>query len=138
MSFWANKINGNAPAPVAPPSRDLYGMYNPVTIPNQPQPQQSIPQQNYVPQAHLIQGGNCPGCGSSNYIPHPPGNPERTISCSECGYNPRFQQSTYGLPSLANDKTVPVHAARQTGERSSLEASIAQLNAGGGDHIVSL
>jgi len=137
MSFWANKINGDAAPPAAPPSRDLYGLYNPVNTPA-PQPQQqSIPQQdNYQPASniHLKQGGRCPGCNSDRYMQHG----SYAVACGECGYHPRFEQSTYGLPSLADDSGTPAAPARQTGDVSSLTASIAQLNAGGGQHITKL
>lgn len=135
MSFWANKLNGTPTAPIIP-SRDMFTMLNPVpTQPQVPQ-QQSIPE--YTPRVRMTQGGFCPGCGSENYMPHPPGNPERTIACSECGYNPRFQQSTYGLPTLAGDKTAPVRAARQTNDSQTMQGAMAMLQAGGGDHIQKL
>jgi hypothetical protein len=137
MSFWANKISGEPTQQTAPPARDLYGLYNPVSTPV-PQPQQqSIPQQDdYKPASNirLKQGGRCPGCNSDRYMQH--GN--FAVACGECGYHPRFEQSTYGLPSLADDNGTPAAPARQTGETSSLTASIALLNAGGGQHITNL
>jgi len=135
MSFWANKLNGT-PAPAQAPSRDLYGLYTtqaPVTQQQSIQQPQAA-QGQYVPTARLKQGGRCPGCSSDKYMQHG----SYAVACAECGYHPRFEQTGYGLPSLASPNGQPAAAARQTGESSSLKASIAQLNAGQGQHITAL
>lgn len=128
MSFWANKLNGASQPIVAPPSRDMFSLFNPVSTPPFVPEQQSIPE--YAPKVRLTQGGNCPGCGSDNYMAHPPGQPNMAIACPECGYHPRFQQSTYGLPSLKGDNSVPVKASRQTGDHQTMQGAMAALHAG--------
>lgn len=123
MSFWASKLNGEQPKPAVIPSRDMFGLYN---TPGYPQPQQSIPQQEYVPTRRLTQGGQCPGCGSSSYMPHPPGQPNTTVACSECGYHPRFEQSGYGEGSIRTPGA-PTPPARQTGDHQTMGGALAQL-----------
>lgn len=130
MSFWANKINGQEVKPVAPASRDLFSLYNPVTIPQQtPQPD-SIPNQEYKPSVRLKEGGHCPGCGGDKYMTYG----SYAIACGECGYHPRFEQSGYGERSLQT-KPGEAQAARQSGDSQTMQGAIAVLNTGGGDHI---
>ena len=127
MSFWANKLNGTPTQAPVPVNRDLYPLY---TTPTAPQ-QQSIPQPTeYAPSVRLKRGGHCPECGSDKYLPFG----SYAISCSECGYHPRFEQSGHGERSL---KTKPGEAtpSRQTGDMQTMQGSIAILNTGGGDHI---
>lgn len=133
MSFWANKLNGQQNSqPVAPPSRDMYAMYNPVLPQEMQQPQYQAPQQSqaYTPSVKTTQGSICPGCGSDRYMLHPPGQPDRTLTCPDCGFNPRFQQTGYGVPSLAIEKGATVQAARQTGDHQTMQAAIRGLNSG--------
>jgi predicted nucleic-acid-binding Zn-ribbon protein len=56
------------------------------------------------------QDTNCPDCGGTNYF-RPVGQPNHMAQCYECGYNPRFTQTTAGLPS--GDKSTPSTPARQ-------------------------
>lgn len=142
MSFWANKLNGTTPTQQAPLSRDLYGMYRPVEQPIQqpnfnPGPQQ--PLDNYSPSVPMTPSSMCPGCGSSNYIGVPVEG--RTAACPDCGYHPRFRQSGYSTPRRTTGLRVEgntAQPARQTSDSSSLNASIAMLNAGQGTHINSI
>jgi hypothetical protein len=58
------------------------------------------------------QDTHCPDCGGSNYF-RPVGMHNAMAQCYECGYNPRFTQSTAGLPSgSAGDG--PATPAKQT------------------------
>ena len=130
MSFWANKLNGTTPPSVPMPTRDLYGMYNPVTT-QQALPVQNSIQQEYTPTARLKKGGYCPGCGSDKYMQH--GN--YAVACGECGYHPRFEQSGYGTPSLSSPNGKPATPARQSSDHQTMNGQLAVLNSGGGDHI---
>lgn len=130
MSFWAEKL-GIDPATksTAPPlSRDLFPMYNrPAPLPQMP----STPQQEYTPSVRLKQGSICPGCGSDKYIGQ---HGSYAVACGECGYHPRFEQSGYGERSLMSQPG-EVAPARQNTNSSTMQASIAALNAGLGEHI---
>lgn len=132
MSFWENKLNGTDNAQPVIPSRNLYGVYQ------SPMPQQHIPQGNqaqeqYQPTVRLKQGSNCPDCGSDKYMTHG----SYAIACAECGYHPRFEQSGHGEKSLTT-KPGQATPARQPAVTQTMAASIAVLNAGGGDHIGSI
>lgn len=130
MSFWAEKLNGvqSSTPVVLPQSRELYGLYNTP----QASAQQAVPaQQEYVPTANLIQGSVCPGCSSTRYRASVG---SRAIACPECGYHPRFEQSGYGERSLRSQPG-EVSAARQPSGGQTMQASIALLNAGGGEHL---
>lgn len=132
MSFWANKLNGEQVQPPQIPSRELYPVFNsPTTPPATPQ-SHSIPnqEQEYKPSVRLKEGGRCPGCGSDKYMTMG----SYAIACGECGYHPRFEQSGYGERSLQT-KPGEAQAARQSGDRQTMQGSIATLNAGGGDHL---
>jgi hypothetical protein len=134
MNFWANKLQGTPQqAPVAP-SRSLF---NPVplpvpnTVPTVPQGPPVAPK--YVPSVPMTTGSVCPGCGSDNYRPPVAG---QAIACGDCGWHPRFQQEGYGLRALRTDKGGPAQPARQVaGQGQTLQAAIAVLNAGGGEHL---
>ena len=131
MSFWADKLNGTNSVPTSIPSRELFGLHQPVYTPQANSTQQSIQnQQNYQPNVRLKQGGRCPDCGSDKYMSHG----SYAIACGECGYHPRFEQSGHGERSL---KTQPGEAtpARQSADSQTMASSIVTLNAGGGDHI---
>lgn len=108
-------------------------MYNPISTPPFVPQQESIPQPQpeYQPKAKLTKGGFCPECGSPNYRTFG----SYAIACGNCGYHPRFQQSGFGEPNLRDDGA---QAARQSGDRQTVEQGIALLNAGGGDHIKSV
>lgn len=132
MSFWANAINGvQNEAPPAPVQRGLYNYGSPIPQHYQYQP----PQQDYTPSVRMTQGSICPGCGSDNYLPHPPGQPDRSIACAECGFHPRFMQSGYGTPSLKSQPGQLATPARQYMGGQTMQQSIAVLNAGGGERI---
>jgi len=134
MSFWADKLNGTPSSNTPIPSRDLFGLYRPVnTLPSNLSPASIPTGQNYNPNVRLKKGGNCPECGSDKYMQHG----SYAITCGECGYHPRFEQSGHGERSL---KTEPGSArpARQSGDQQTMQSSIAVLNAGGGDHISSV
>lgn len=126
MNFWANKLAGAEVAPEPQLPRGLF--YNTPA----PLPQPTVPQmQTYTPSVRLIQGSTCPGCGSNNYR----GNVgSYAISCSECGYHPRFEQTGYGTRSLASD-TGTATPARQVAGSQTMRGAIALLNAGAGEHI---
>ena len=129
MSFWAARLNGTPPPPVVPASRELYPQYLSVpqealsTIPQQPQ---SV---DYKPTVRMTTGGICPGCGTDNYLPHPPGQPSVAVACNNCGYHPRFAQEGNGVrvPSAPGAKVV---AARQVDAAgTNIRGQIAQMNA---------
>lgn len=131
MSFWANKLNGEQVKQTNIPSRDLFGIYNSPTLPQQVPQTPSIQQnQEYKPSVRLKEGGRCPGCGSDKYMTMG----SYAIACGECGYHPRFEQSGYGERSL---QTKPGEAtpARQSGDSQTMQGAIVTLNQGGGDHI---
>lgn len=130
MSFWAQRLGmetPNKPA-VSPVSRELFPMYN---GPASPQMPATIPQQEYTPSVRLKQGSICPGCGSDKYIGQ---HGSYAVACGECGFHPRFEQSGYGERSL-HSQPGEVAPARQNTNSSTMQASIALLNAGGGEHI---
>lgn len=135
MTFWANKLNGGTYTPPVSPVRTL----NPANYPQPVSSHQTVPvepyrgptEPQYVPSVRMIQGDNCPGCGSTNYRGRVG---DRAIACPECGFHPRFEQTGYGTPSLRAEagQATP---ARQPANTSNLKASIALLNAGGGERI---
>lgn len=130
MSFWAEKLNGTpsvTPA-VVPQSRELYGLYN---TPQAPVYQTVPAPQEYTPTVRLIQGSVCPGCQSTRYLGSIG---SRAVACPDCGYHPRFEQSGYGERSL-HSQPGQVSAARQPIGGQTMKASIALLNAGGGEHL---
>jgi hypothetical protein len=128
LSFWADKLNGQPITPTPVISRDLY----PATyIPSAPA-QQTVPAtQSYTPTVRLVQGSTCPGCGSDRYRT----NGSYAVACGECGYHPRFEQSGYGTPSLSSAHGSAIAARQIDSQGSSMHASIAELNAGGGVHL---
>lgn len=138
-NFWARKLGLNsAPAP-APfrSSNELYPLYTSSemgqgAVPSQPMAvSQGQVQEEYAPDVRLKQGQTCPGCGGDKYFSP---SPSYMPVCGECGYNPRFEQSGYGERSL---RTEPGQAtpSRQTAGGQTMQAAIAVLNAGGGEHI---
>lgn len=140
-NFWARKLGVNdAPSP-APFQRstELFPLYTSPAmaqgaVPSQQVavPQGQTPQaQEYTPSVRLKQGEICPGCGSDRYFrPQPSYMP----TCGDCGYNPRFEQSGYGERSLPTKKGEAT-PSRQVMGGQTMEASIAALRAGGGEHI---
>lgn len=131
MSFWANKLNGQAPT-AQPITRELYPT-TPLYTPQASQPQ-AVPMESYTPTVRLTQGSTCPGCGSTNYRGTVG---ERAISCPECGYHPRFEQSGYGERSL---RTAPGDAtpARQISGGQTMQGALAVLKSGYRDNSNSL
>lgn len=143
-NFWAKKL-GVSNAPVSQPfhrSNELYPLYTAPqpeqeAVPSQqvavPQGQaQPQPQETYTPTVRMKQGERCPGCGGDKYFR---ASPNVMAHCGECGYNSRFEQSAYGAPTLRGDANAPVAASRQVSGGQTMQASIAALNAGGGEHI---
>lgn len=139
-NYWARKLGlTTAPAP-APFQRstELYPLYTAPTVEQGAVPAQqvAVPQgqdqtQEYTPSVRMKQGELCPGCGSDLYF-RP--TPNTMPTCGACGFNPRFEQSGYGERSL---KTEPGQAkpAAQVAGGQTMQAAIATLNAGGGEHI---
>lgn len=135
MSFWANKLNGGSYTPPASPPRGLYQanypqpVHSPQTVPTGPQAPPVGPQ--YTPSVKMTQGSTCPDCGSTNYMGLIR---NAAVACPDCGYHPLFQQSGHGMRSLGTDagQATP---ARQPANTSNLAASIAVLNAGGGERV---
>ncbi|MFE4681566.1 hypothetical protein ACFRNJ_12110 [Streptomyces sp. NPDC056721] len=108
-NFWANKLGAARPAAPAPAPAQQQQPGGPWWAPPQQQPyppqqpaQQTVPQpaQEKAPARAMVakQDTHCPDCGGSNYF-RPIGQPNAMAQCYECGYNPRFQQTTAGLPS---------------------------------------
>jgi hypothetical protein len=129
MSYWANKLNNQPVSQPSVMSRDLY----PTTpVYTTPQVQAPAVSEEYVPSVRLIEGSVCPGCGSDSYRG---AIGSRAVSCPTCGYHPRFEQSGYGTPSLPGSKGDATPARQIDAAGTSIKASIAILNAGGGDHI---
>jgi hypothetical protein len=140
-NFWARKLGAPSSAPASAPfrkSNELYPLYTTPTVeqgavPSQQMavPQGQIPQEEYRPAVRLKQGELCPGCGSDKYF-RP--SPNYMPTCGSCGFNPRFEQSGYGERSL---KTEPgqAKAAVQVAGGQTMQASLAVLQAGGGEHI---
>lgn len=141
-NYWARKLGVANAAPAPAPfqaSNELFPLYSPSevaqgTVPSQQMgvPQGQIPQEEYRPAVRLKQGEMCPGCGSDKYF-RP--SPNYMPTCGACGFNPRFEQSGYGersLPTQAGDK---VAAAAQVAGGQTMQASLALLQAGGGEHI---
>lgn len=108
-NFWANKLGATQPAAPAPApvpqqqpggpwwagsQQQPYPHQQPVQQTVPPEPQQKAPARAMVAK----QDTHCPDCGGSNYF-RPVGHPNAMAQCYECGFNPRFQQSTAGLPS---------------------------------------
>lgn len=140
-NYWARKLGLPNAAPAPAPfraSNELYPLYSPPevaqgAVPSQQMavPQGQIPQQEYTPTVRLKQGQICPGCGSDKYFSSLP---NYMPTCGSCGFNPRFEQSGYGERSL---KTEPgqAKAAVQVPGGQTMQASLAVLQAGGGEHI---
>lgn len=128
MNFWANKLAGTTPPPTSALPRSLFS-HEPVQVPQtfQPAPQE----QQYTPTARLIQGSTCPGCGSDKYRGSVG---SYAVACPICGYHPRFEQTGYGVPSLATEPGA-VTPARQVQGSQTMKGAIAALNAGGGERI---
>lgn len=121
MNFWANKLSGGSAPRQAIPTPFTYAT---------PQQPQSAPTP-YTPTARLIQGSICPGCGSQRYRPN---HGSYALACPDCGFHPRFEQSGYGEGSLRGETEAT--AARQIPmNKFTLKGAIAELNAGGGEHI---
>jgi len=139
--FWAKKLGlSTAPAP-APFQRstELYPLYTTPTVaqgavpPEQMAvPQGQIPQQEYTPSVRMSKADTCPGCGGDKYF-RP--SPSIMPTCGDCGYNPRFEQQAYGAPTLRADPkdVAPARQADLGGQ--TMQAAIAALNAGQGEHI---
>lgn len=140
-NFWARKLGittSPAPAPFQR-SNELYPLYTSPEVAQGAVPSQqvAVPQgqnqaQEYTPSVRLKQGDTCPGCGGDKYF-RP--SPSMMPSCGDCGYNPRFEQSGYGERSLPTQKGDKVAAARQVAGGQTMQASLATLQAGGGEHI---
>lgn len=121
MNFWANKLSGGNVPRQTIPAPFTYA------TPQQVQPSQPV----YTPNARLVQGSICPGCGSERYRPN---HGSYALACPDCGYHPRFEQSGYGEGSLRGETEAT--AARQIPTSGfTLKGAIAELNAGGGDHM---
>jgi hypothetical protein len=141
-NFWARKLGlSQAPAPAPFQSTtELYPLYTSPTVEQGAVPSQqvAVPQgqapqaQEYTPNVRLKHGDTCPGCGGDKYF-RP--SPSIMPTCGDCGYNPRFEQSGYGERSLPTQKGDKVAAARQVAGSQTMQASLATLNAGGGEHI---
>ncbi len=140
-NFWARKlgvITAPGPAPFQQ-STELFPLYTAPTVAQGAVPSQqvAVPQgqtpqaQEYTPSVRLKQGDTCPGCGSDKYF-RP--SPNFMPTCGECGYNPRFEQSGYGERSLPTKKGEAT-PARQVMGGQTMEASIAALKVGQGEHI---
>jgi hypothetical protein len=108
-NFWANKLGAArpvAPAPAPAPVQQQAGGPWWATPQQQPYPpqqvvQQTVPEpQQKAPARAMVtkQDTHCPECQGTNYF-RPVGMLNAMAQCYECGYNPRFQQSTAGLPS---------------------------------------
>lgn len=140
-NFWARKLGVPSSAPAPSPfqkSNELYPLYTSPTVeqgavPSQQVavPQGQVPQEEYRPAVRLKQGELCPGCGSDKYF-RP--SPNYMPTCGACGFNPRFEQSGYGVRSVQSDPK-DVAPSRQTGGGQTMQAAIATLNAGGGERI---
>ncbi|APC46345.1 hypothetical protein HWB05_gp083 [Streptomyces phage BRock] len=140
-NFWARKLGVNN-APATQPfhrSNELYPLYAPVpeTVPSQPVPVpqgQAVPQpqETYSPTVRMKQGETCPGCGGDKYFRS---SPSHMPTCGECGYNPRFEQSAYGAPTLRGDANAPVAASRQVSGGQTMQGAIQALQQGLGEHI---
>jgi hypothetical protein len=137
--FWAKKLGlSTAPAP-APFQRstELFPLYTTPTVAQGAVPEQvavpqgQVPAQEYTPTVRMKQGELCPGCGSDTYFRS---SPSHMPLCGECGYNPRFEQQAYGAPTLKADPK-DVAPARQAGGGQTMQAAIAALQTGGGEHI---
>ncbi len=139
--FWAKKLGvATPPAPVPfQRSTELYPLYTAPAVAQGavPSEQMAVPQgqvqqaQEYTPSVRMKQGENCPGCGSDTYFR---ASPSHMPICGECGYNPRFEQQAYGAPTLKADPK-DVAPARQAGGGQTMQAAIATLQTGGGEHI---
>lgn len=135
MSFWASKLNGAPTAPPQSPPRALYPANYPPPV-QQPQtvptgPYSPLPEPQYTPSVKLTQGSTCPDCGSTNYMGLIR---NAAVACPDCGYHPLFQQSGHGMRSLGADAGAAT-PARQPTLTANLGASLAALNAGGGERI---
>lgn len=112
MSFWAN-VTGVAP--VTPQRQEVFGYPLPTAPVYQPPAQGFSPLQPTVDEIearHRQKAPSsrstltCPNCASGN-VCKPVGN--AMPQCYNCGWNPRFEQTTGGIPTPGE----PTHAARQ-------------------------
>ncbi|WPH58215.1 hypothetical protein SEA_LUCKYSOCKE_140 [Streptomyces phage LuckySocke] len=141
-NFWARKLGLSNTAPAPAPfqrSNELYPLYTAPQVAQGAVPSQqgAVPQgqvqtEEYTPSVRLKQGETCPGCGGDKYFRATPAN---MPTCGDCGYNPRFEQSGYGERSLPTQKGEKVAAARQVAGGQTMQASLAVLQTGGGEHI---
>lgn len=141
-NYWARKLGMDKSSPAPAPfqrSNELYPLYTAPQVAQGAVPSQqvAVPQgqdqtQEYAPTVRLKQGEICPGCGGDKYFRV---SASFMPTCGECGYNPRFEQSGYGERSLPTQKGDKVASARQVEGGQTMQASLAVLQAGGGDHI---
>jgi hypothetical protein len=124
-NFWANKLGGGAarpaaPAPAAAPAPQQqtntpWWASGQQPYPTPQQPEQTVPlhTEGRQPARAMVakQDTRCPDCGGGEYF-KPHGQPNAMAQCYTCGYNPRFTQTTAGLPS--GDKSTPSTPAKQT------------------------
>lgn len=121
-NFWANKLGGAAARPAAPapaPQQQSSGPWwasgqqpyptpapAPQTVPEQPQ--------GKPPARAMVtkQDTHCPDCQGGEYF-KPVGHPNAMPQCYTCGYNPRFTQTTAGLPS-GSTSDGPATPSKQT------------------------
>jgi ribosomal protein S27AE len=124
MSFWEAKLNGKQPAPIPPPTRELFQQYQPVLQQLEPIPSQ-VPVQQYKPSVRMTQGSSCPQCGSDTYMTHG----SYAVTCGSCGYHPRFMQEGSGMR-VPTDPKAKAQPARQVDSAgTNLRGQIAQMNA---------
>jgi hypothetical protein len=124
-NFWANKLGAAArpaaPAPVPQqqpqqPSNSPWWASGQQPYPTPAQAPQTVPEQpqGKAPARAMVtkQDTHCPDCGGNDYF-KPIGQPNAMAQCYTCGYNPRFTQSTAGLPSGSTGDG-PATPAKQT------------------------
>ncbi|MER5754320.1 hypothetical protein [Streptomyces sp. NPDC002088] len=108
-NFWANKLGAAtrpaAPAPAPVPQQQSNGPWWSPSQPNYPAPQQTpetvpLHTEGRAPARAMVakQDTHCPDCGGGEFF-KPIGHANAMPQCYTCGYNPRFTQSTAGLPS---------------------------------------
>lgn len=122
-NFWANKLGAANPppppaAPAPAPQQQTGGPWwassqQPYPTPAAaPETVSQAPQGKAPARAQVARHDtNCPDCMGGNYF-RPVGQPNAMAQCYTCGYNPRFTQTTAGLPS--GDKSTPSTPAKQT------------------------
>lgn len=122
-NFWANKLGGAAARPAAPapaaPAQQQSGPWwasgqQPYPTPQQPEETVPLHTEGRVPARAMVakQDTRCPDCQGGEYF-KPVGQPNAMAQCYTCGYNPRFTQSTAGLPSGSTGDG-PATPAKQT------------------------